>query len=1049
MFTVLVTQSLRNRLLVLALALVLVVYGAYAVTRLPVDVLPDLNRPTVTIMTEAEGLAPAEVEQLVTFPLETAMNGLPGLVRLRSVSGVGLSVVYVEFDFGTDIFRNRQQIAERLALVRDRLPANVAPQMGPISSIMGQILMFAVTSDTVSPMAVRETADFVIRPRLLAIPGIAQVIPMGGEVRQFRVSPDVSAMRAYGITLDALEKALSQFGTNSGGGFADQGGREFLIRNIARTLSLDDLKTLVLPRPAGGSVFLHQIAQVDYAARLKRGDAGYMGRPAVILSVEKQPEADTLALTNAVEEAVADLNRTLPDGIRISPPVFRQADFIAASIGNVEKVLLEAMAVVAVVLFLFLLNWRTTLISLTAIPVSILATAIVFHAFGLSINTMTLGGLAIAIGELVDDAVVDVENIFRRLRENAAAAVPRPVFDVVVAASREVRSGIVYATLIIVLVFVPLFALPGIEGRLFAPLGQAYIVSILASLLTSITLTPVLAFYLLPALSRHAERDGALVRMLKGGYAALLSTAFRHPRLVMGTTALLFVGALAGAASLPRAFLPPFNEGSLTISMSFRPGLSLAESDRMGLVAETLILDVPEVKAVGRRTGRAELDEHAEGVHASEIEVDLRPSDRSRAEITADIRDRLAVLPASFNLGQPISHRLDHMLSGVRAEIALKLFGDDLDTLRATAESLRQRLGAIPGLVDLQVERQVRVPEVTVSVDYGRAALHGLQPAQVTDALARLSNGRVVSTLVDGNRRFDLVVRLPEARRSAEGLARLLIETPSGWVPLSQVADVKETDGPNQILREGGRRRIVVLANTSGGRDTAAIIADMRRVLAATDLPSGMSTSLEGTFAAQEESMRTIGGLAAVSLLLVFAILYSRYRSALFALVIMGSVPLALIGAVVALWLAGQPLSVASMIGFVTLTGIAARNGILKISHIINLAITEGLPFGPALVARGSLERLTPVLMTAASAGIALLPLMSGGRGAGQGDPAPGGRHHLRRPRQRHAARCRAHPRPRPRLRPPPAGAAGGGGGRDRPPHQPPPVRMPFDRSAP
>lgn len=978
MFTVLVTQSLRNRLLVLALALVLVVYGAYAVTRLPVDVLPDLNRPTVTIMTEADGLAPAEVEQLVTFPLETAMNGLPGLVRLRSVSGVGLSVVYVEFDFGTDIFRNRQQIAERLALVRDRLPANVSPQMGPISSIMGQVLMFAVTSDTASPMAVRETADFVIRPRLLAIPGIAQVIPMGGEVRQFRVAPDVSAMRAYGITLDALEKALSQFGTNSGGGFADQSGREFLIRNIARTLSLDDLKTLVLPRPAGGTVFLHQIAQVDFAARLKRGDAGYMGRPAVILSVEKQPEADTLALTNAVEEAVADLNRTLPDGIRISQPVFRQADFIAASIGNVEKVLLEAMAVVAVVLFLFLLNWRTTVISLTAIPVSILATAIVFHAFGLSINTMTLGGLAIAIGELVDDAVVDVENIFRRLRENAAAAVPRPVFDVVVAASREVRSGIVYATLIIVLVFVPLFALPGIEGRLFAPLGQAYIVSILASLLTSITLTPVLAFYLLPALSRHAERDGVLVRLLKGGYAALLSTAFRRPRLVMVGTALLFVAALAAATGLPRAFLPPFNEGSLTISMSFRPGLSLAESHRMGLVAETLILDVPEVKAVARRTGRAELDEHAEGVHASEIEVDLQPSARSRAEITADIRDRLSILPASFNVGQPISHRLDHMLSGVRAEIALKLFGDDLDTLRATAESLRKRLGAIPGLVDLQVERQVRVPEVTVRVDYGRAALHGLQPAQVTDALARLSNGRVASTLVDGNRRFDLIVRLRDATRSAEGLARLLIETPSGWVPLSQVADVKETDGPNQILREGGRRRIVVLANTSGRRDTAAIIADMRRVIAATDLPSGMSTRLEGTFAAQEEAMRTIGALAAVSLLLVFAILYSRYRSALFALVIMGSVPLALIGAVVALWLAGQPLSVASMIGFVTLTGIAARNGILKISHIINLAISEGLPFGPALVMRGSLERLTPVLMTATSAGIALLPLMSG-----------------------------------------------------------------------
>ncbi|MFG1364181.1 efflux RND transporter permease subunit [Xanthobacter versatilis] len=978
MFTFLVTQSLNNRLLVLALSLALVLTGAYAVTRLPVDVLPDLNRPTVTIMSEAEGLAPAEVEQLVTFPLETAMNGLPGLIRLRSVSGVGLSVLYVEFDFGTDIFRDRQQVAERLALVRDRLPANVSPQMGPISSIMGQILMFAVTSDTASPMAVREAADFIIRPRLLAIPGIAQVIPMGGEVRQFRVSPDPAAMRALGISVDVLEQAVAQFGTNSGGGFADHGGREFLIRNIGRTLSLDDLKGLVLPRPGGGTVFLHQVAQVDYAARLKRGDAGYMGRPAVIVSVEKQPEVDTIALTRAVEDAVNDLNHTLPDGIHISPPVFRQADFISASIGNVEKVLLEAMAVVAVVLFAFLLNWRTTFISLTAIPVSILATAIVFHAFGLSINTMTLGGLAIAIGELVDDAVVDVENIFRRLRENAAAAAPRPVFDVVVAASREVRSGIVYATAIIVLVFVPLFALPGIEGRLFAPLGQAYIVSILASLATSLTLTPVLAFYLLPALSRHRERESVLVRVLKRGYAGLLAAAFRHPRLVTGAAALLFVSAVAAAVGLPRAFLPPFNEGSLTISMSFRPGLSLAESHRMGLVAEQLILEVPEVKAVGRRTGRAELDEHAEGVHASEIEVDLRPSARSRAEVTADIRDRLSVLPAAFNVGQPISHRLDHMLSGVRAEIALKLFGDDLDTLRTTAEDLRARLADIPGLTDLQVERQVRVPEVTVRVDYGRAALYGLQPAQVTDALERLSNGRVVSHLVDGARRFDVVVRLPDAARTTQGLSDLLIETPAGWVPLSEVAEVKETDGPNQILREGGRRRIVVLANTSGGRDMAAVVADMRGVIAAAALPAGVSASLEGTFAAQEESMRTIGGLSAVSALLVFALLYSRYRSALFAAIIMGSVPLALIGAVGALWIAGQPLSVASMIGFVTLTGIAARNGILKISHIINLAIAEGMAFGPSLVMRGSLERLTPVLMTAASAGIALLPLMSG-----------------------------------------------------------------------
>ncbi|MEW6123240.1 MAG: efflux RND transporter permease subunit [Pseudomonadota bacterium] len=984
MFTALVTFSLRNRLLVLAIALVLVLYGAFAATRLPVDVLPDLNRPTVTIMTEAEGLAPAEVEPLVTFPLETALNGLPGLVRLRSASGVGLSILYAEFDFGTDIFRNRQQVAERLALVRDRLPAGVAPQMGPVSSIMGQVLMYAVTSDTASPMAVREAADFVIRPRLLAIPGIAQVIPMGGEVRQIRVAPDLAALRAQGLSLTALEAALDGFGANAGGGFADGAGREYLIRGLGRSVSLDDIRSIPLPRPGGGTVFLHEVAQVDAVARPKRGDAGYMGQPAVIVSVEKQPEADTLALTRAVEAAVADLNRTLPDGIRISPPVFRQADFIAASIGNVRTVLLEAMGVVAVVLFLFLLNWRTTFISLTAIPVSVLTTAIVFQALGLSINTMTLGGLGIAIGELVDDAVVDVENIFRRLRENAAAPAPRPVFEVVVAASREVRSGIVYATLIIVLVFVPLFALPGIEGRLFAPLGQAYIISILASLVTSLTLTPVLSYYLLPALSRHRERDGALVRALKRGYGALLAAAFRHGRLVMAATALLCLAALAAAITLPRAFLPPFNEGSLTISMTFRPGLSLADSHRMGLAAERLILEVPEARAVGRRTGRAELDEHAEGVHASEIEVDLAPSGRSRAEIVDDIRTRLAVLPAAFNVGQPISHRLDHMLSGVRAEIALKLFGADLDTLRAAAEDLRRRFADIPGLADLQVERQARVPEVTVRVDYGRAALHGLRPADVTEAVERLSNGRVVSRLVDGDRRFDLVLRLPDAARTAEGLSGLLIETPSGWVPLSEVAEVRETDGPNQILREGGRRRIVVLANTTGGRDTAAIIADMRRVVADTPLRPGVSASLEGTFAAQEESMRTIGALAAVSLLLVFAILMSRYRSALFALVIMGSVPLALIGAVAALALAGQPLSVASMVGFVTLTGIAARNGILKVSHIINLAIGEGLAFGPALVARGSLERLTPVLMTAVSAGIALLPLMSGAQVPGK-----------------------------------------------------------------
>jgi len=976
MFQFLVTHSLRNRLLVLAAAAMLVLYGLFTVTKLPVDVFPDLNKPTVTIMTEAEGLAPPEVEQLVSFPIETQMNGVPGVTRVRSVSGVGLSIVYVEFDWGTDIYRNRQQISERLSLVRDQLPANTIPLMGPISSIMGQILLIAVTSDQASPMEVREVADFTIRPRLLTIPGVAQVIPMGGEVRQFRIAPNPPALRALEVTYEQLEKALSQFGSNAGGGFTDQYSREFLIRNIGRTTSLDDLRNVVVARVNGSPIYLRQVAEVDFAARVKRGDAGYMAKPAVIVSVEKQPNVDTIRLTTEIELALKEISSSLPNGIKADQILFRQANFIETSIRNVEKVLLEAALVVAVILFAFLLNWRTTAISLTAIPVSILITAVVFYLFGLSINTMTLGGLAIAIGELVDDAVVDVENIFRRLRENREAGSPRSVFDVVVSASQEVRSGIVYATMIIVLVFVPLFALSGIEGRLFAPLGQAYIISILASLLVSVTLTPVMAYYMLPQLKRLQHGDSALVRLLKRGNRSLLDRAFRHPRTLMASVVIAVVAAASAATLLPRAFLPPFNEGTFTINMLFNPGISLAESHRVGLIAERLILEVPEVKSVGRRTGRAELDEHAEGVHSSEIEVDLKPSSRSKTEIVADLRSRLAVLPVSVNIGQPISHRLDHMLSGVRAEIALKVFGDDLDMLRTTAEGLRQRLASIPGLVDLQVEKQVLIPQLEIRVDYRRAGLYGVQPAAFIDQISRLSNGRVTSRVVDGYRRFDVVMRLPDRIRTTQRLGDLLVETPVGWVPARQIADIRETEGPNQILRENGRRRVVVMANSDGRSDMAQIVSSIRHELAATKLPSGFYTRLEGTFQAQEEASRTISALSLLSLVMIFAILYSRYRSTVFALIVMGNIPLALIGSVAALWIAGQPLSVASMIGFITLTGIAARNGILKISHYINLAIHEGMPFGRELVVRGSLERLTPVLMTALSAGVALVPLL-------------------------------------------------------------------------
>jgi HME family heavy-metal exporter len=978
MFSFLVTTSLRNRLFVIAAALVLVAYGSWVLPRVPVDVFPDLNKPTVTLMTEADGLAPQEVEQLVTYPIETSMNGMPGVTRVRSVSGVGLSIVYVEFDWGTEIYRSRQLVAEGLSLVGEQLPEGVVPQMGPVTSIMGEIMLIAVTSDMVSAMEIREIADFVMRPQLLTIAGVAQVIPIGGEVRQYRIMPNVAALQALGVTYNQIEAAVARFGTNTGGGFIDQNGREYLIRNVGVTQRLEDLRNTVVAQNGAQAVFLHQVAQVNFAPRVKRGDAGFQGKPAVIVSIQKQPGADTVDLTARIEQALADIQRTLPAGVSATNLQFRQATFIETSVDNVKTVLVEASIVVAVVLILFLMNWRATFISLTAIPISILVTVLVFAAFGLTINTMTLGGLAIAIGELVDDAVVDVENIIRRLKENRLLAVPRPVLEVIASASQEVRSGIVYATMIVILVFIPLFALSGIEGRLFAPLGVAYIVSILASLVTSITVTPVLAYYLLSGETRSHHGDTFVVRHLKRGNGALLEIAFRQRTLLFVTVA-LGVGTAAYATTLlPRAFLPPFNEGTLTISLAYNPGIALAESHRLGMIAENLIADVPEVVSVGRRTGRAELDEHAEGVHSSEIDVDLKRSDRSKEQVMADIRSRLAVLPASLNVGQPISHRLDHMLSGVRAEIALKIYGDDLDRLRTLADSLRDRLSGTPGLVDLQVEKQVRIPQLRVDVDHERAALYGLTPAAVTEALETMSNGRTVSQIVEGNRRFDVVMRLSDQDRSTTGLEDLLIATPNGHVPLSMIATVRETDGPNQILRENGQRRIAVLGNTDGERDMAAIVADIRDAISATEWPQGYVTALEGTFQAQEEASLRIGLLSLVSLVLIFVVLYSRYQSGVLALIVMGNIPLALIGSVIALNIAGQPLSVASMIGFITLAGISARNGILKVSHYINLALYEGERFGRELVVRGSLERLSPVLMTALSAGLALIPLLIG-----------------------------------------------------------------------
>lgn len=979
MFNAIVRGSLANRLFVLVAGVVIMLYGLMTLRQLPVDVFPDLNRPTVTLMAESEGLAPEEVELLVTFPIETAMNGMPGVTRVRSVSGVGLSVVYIEFDWSTEIYRARQQVSERLQLVREQLPSNITAQMGPISSVMGEIMLIAMSSTTADPMTLRELADFTVRPQLLTVPGVSQVIPIGGEVRQYRVIPDPRRMAAVDISFEAIEKAIQQFGGNTGGGFVDLKAREFLIRNIGRTTKIEDLQNLVVAYRDGRVISLSQVAKVDFAARTKRGDAGFNAKPAVILAVQKQPAADTVTITRGIEEMLPELQRVMPEGVRVTDVQFRQATFIETSIKNVMTVLVEALVVVAIVLFAFLVNWQTTFISLVAIPLSVLTSVIVFQIMGLSINTMTLGGLAIAIGALVDDAVVDVENIYRRLGLHRASGGrdQRSIQEVVAEASIEVRSGILYATAIIVLVFIPLFALSGIEGRLFTPLGIAFIVSIVASLIVSMTVTPVLSYWILPRMRHLGERESPLVHVLKRWQKRGLEWCFDRPTFVLGIPAVAVLAAIFAGGLLPRAFLPAFNEGTVLVSVTLQPGISLAESDRIGRLAEKIVTQVPEVHSVGRRTGRAELDEHAEGVHTSELDVDLRQSDRSREEVLADIRSRLSVLPASITVGQPIAHRLDHMLSGVRAQIALKIYGDDYDTLRSLATDLEKRLESIPGIVDLQTEKQVRIPQLQVRVDYEKAKRYGLNPSVITEALETLSNGRVVSQIIDQSKRFDVVLRLSDEDRSTRALGEMLIESPAGRIPLNAVAEVFETDGPNQVLRENGRRRIAVLANTDGS-DMAKIVEDIRAEVARSDFPQGYFTSLEGQFQAQEEASRLIAALSMLSLLMIFVVLYSRYRSGVLALIIMGNVPLAFIGSVAALWIAGQPFSVASAIGFITLAGIATRNGILKISHYINLVLFEGEQFGRKMVIRGTLERLTPVLMTAFAAGIALVPLMIG-----------------------------------------------------------------------
>lgn len=761
--------SLINRLFIITTGILITAYGLFTVSKIPVDVFPDLNRPTVNIMTEAPGMAPEEVETLVTLPLETVLNGLPGVERVRSTTGIGLSVIYVEFSWNTDIYRNRQLVAEKLQLAKEKLPQKVTPVMGPIASIMGEIQLLGLSSpdNKVSALDLRTYADWVLRPRLLAVPGVAQVISIGGGVKQYQILLSAEKIQKAQLPLQDIEHALSQISLNTTGGYIDIDKKEFLIRNIGTIYSEEDIQNTVVGLHFGKPVFVKDIAEVKIGAQTKRGDGSINGKAGVIVSIQKQPGANTLDLTKSIDSALNELEKSLPAGAVLNRNLFKQANFIEAATDNVKEALRDGTILVFIVLFIFLLNFRTTLITLTAIPLSFLITALIFHYFGLSVNTMTLGGLAVAIGELVDDAIVDVENVFRRLKENKHLKNPLPTLQVVYNASSEVRNSIVFATIIVVLVFLPLFYMSGIEGRLFIPLGMAYIISLLASLLVSLTVTPVLCSLLLKSDHLIEHEDGKLVKKLKQWDRQILEKSLNHPKLIITSTGVLFFAALVPIPFMGKDFLPKFNEGTATISVFAQPGISLEESNKLGTSVENIILSVPEVQSVARRTGRAELDEHAEGVHSSEIDVDFKKEGRPRDAVLNDIREKLKLVSGIYvNIGQPISHRLDHLLSGVRAQIAIKVFGNDLNTLRAKAAEIYKALEGTKGLVDLQIEQQVLIPQVKIQLLREEAAKYGIVLGELSETLEKALNGEIISQVLDQQRTFDVYMRFDDNSRA-------------------------------------------------------------------------------------------------------------------------------------------------------------------------------------------------------------------------------------------------------------------------------------------
>ncbi|MEZ6069939.1 MAG: efflux RND transporter permease subunit [Pirellulales bacterium] len=992
MLNAIIRFSLQNRALVAAVALFLLVYGGWQATQLPIDVFPDLNRPRVVVMTEAPGMAPEEVEWLVTFPIERVLNGAAGVQAVRTSSGIGLSVVYVEFDWGTDIYNDRQIVAERLALASDTLPPSVKPQLMPISSIMGQIVVLGMMADgDTSAMQLRTLADWVVRQRLLTIPGVSQVIVMGGERKQFQVLVDPDLLLQYGVTLHEVKQALVDSNQNTAGGYLDeQGPNEFLVRSLGRVKTVEQIGDVVVTQRDRQSITLAQVARVIEGPQVKRGDSSafvrdddgtMVGGPAVVLTILKQPQADTREVTRRVTEALEEMHSSLPGDVRIMPGLYQQKKFIDLAIENVFQALRDGGILVVVILFLFLMNVRTTLITLTAIPLSIAITALVFAGFGLSVNTMTLGGLAVAIGELVDDAIVDVENIFRRLRENRLADAPKNPLLVVFQASVEIRNSIVYGTIIVVLVFVPLFALTGMEGQLFRPLGVSYIVSLVSSLLVSLTVTPVLSYWLLRGGSRNkAERDGPLLRLLKSAADLVIRTSLwlAWPILALATVAVC--GAGWALFQLENDFLPPFNEGAVQINVLLPPGTSLATSNAVAERVDGQLAQIDDIVALVRKTGRAELDEHAEGVNVTEFVATIDPeTTNSRQGVIDEISHALEDVPGIVtSVEQPLAHLISHMLSGVKAQVAIKIYGDDLDELRRQAEGVRGAIAGIPGVRDLQVEPQTTIPQLRVEADGEKLKLFGLRRNDVNEFVQTAMQGEVVSQVLDGQRTFDLMVRLGEEfREDVDTLRRLRIDLPAGGtVKLEDVANIYKSAGPNTINREQVRRRIVVQCNVAG-RGLVDVVNDIRQKLkpVIAEMPTGYFVRFGGQFESQQSASRMIGLLFAVSLIAMFLVLYKMFRSANLALQVMVALPMAFIGSVASLYLTGQTLTIASMVGFISLCGIASRNGILLINHYLHLVTHEGESWTRAMVVRAGKDRLAPVLMTALTSGIGLVPL--------------------------------------------------------------------------